>query len=548
MTATISNRASRSLPLPCPPLYGTPRSPERDTYGHLVAEVAQALGRPLLPHQRHMADVAMEIDPDTGLLAYSSVVLIGPRQVTGKTEWLLSMMTTRCTKFATYGPQRVLYTAQTADEARLKWRDVHLERLKKSPTLRPPRAFRARLTTNKEAFLWRNGSIWMPGSTTGKTGGTGDTLDVGVIDEAWSRENNRTELGMRPAMLTRRSAQLIVASMIPGISRALPGTWPYLKHKRQVGRARVGADVRRDVAFFDYAAPEGLDPFDPATWWLCMPGLGYITTEDKVRADFEDTDNLVDLEAEYLGWEPKETTPRWVLIRQETWRRCLDPSSRIEGRVALALEVDEDRETGLIAAAGYRADGHWHGEVVEPGYKVEAGTRGIEWMLRRTLDLWEDREPCTVVIDPLRPAGALIVPLRNKGVDVLTPSTYDIAGACGRWYDATGEKLTGEETEDDERLRFYHIGQPELDKSLGGAKPLDHGSGGAFTIVKRGSSSDLKALYGVILAMHGREVKGDIDYDVLDSVDVARRCRRCERQVYPANGLWLHAIDDTPEC
>jgi len=242
-----------------------------------------------------------------------------------------------------------------------------------------------------------------------------------------------------------------------------------------------------------------------------------------------------------------------MLISRDTWRDLHDAYSRIDNRLALALEVAEDRMTGVICAAGRRADGHYHGEVVEPGSPdggIPAGTMGVEWMVRRTKDMWKSQHPCTVVIDPRRPASSMIVELRNAGVDVLTPNTLEVAGACGRFYDATGDKMR----EDDDGIRVYHLDQRELNQSLGGARKLDQGSGGAFTFVKRGSGAELIQLYGVVLAMHGSDVKGVDDYDVTDSVDGSRPCRRCERSVYmhydeDRDGpVWLHAVDDTPEC
>lgn len=528
--------------LTCPPLYGTPRTPERATLGPKVGEIARLLGKPFKPWQQYVADVAGEIDPETGLLAYPEVVIIGPRQI-GKTELLLPEMTHRCVGYEHAGPQRVLYTAQTATDARTKWRDVHQPRLKASKKLRP--MFTPRLRQNAEAFLWGNGSVWSPGSTTGKTGGTGDTLDMFVIDEAWSRPDARTELGGRPAMLTRPWRQLWVLSMIPGLARAPVGTWPYLKGKRQVGRARVEANVRHGMAFFDFSAADGLDPGDPATWWSFHPGLVSRTiTEKAIREDYEAMD-LVDFCAEYLGWEPMESTPRWTLIRETTWQGLRDPSSEIVGQSALSLEIDQDRNHGVICAAGKRPDGNWHVEVAEPGHRVPSSVVGTDWMLSRALEMVDQHKPCTVVIDPRRPAASLIVPLRNAGVDVLTPNQGDIAGACGRFYDATGD--AGDP--DDTGLRVFHIGQAELDRALSQSKRLDMGSGGGFTFVKRGSHANLSPLYGVVLAMHGHDVKAEPDYDVLDSVDSGRPCR-CGRSLYMDDDgvTWLHATDDSPEC
>lgn len=484
-----------------------------------------------MPHQRLIADVALEIDPDTGYLAYSEVVVIGPRQVMGKTELGLPFMTHRCVGFGRDltdwigrelgiglpepGWQTVLYTAQTADKAREKWRDVHLKRLQASSFYKPRPQFDFRLQRNSEAILWRNGSVWSPGSTTGKTGGTGDTIDLGVIDEAWSRTDNRTELGMRPAKMTRPWGQLLVMSMIPGLSRARPDEWSYLRDKRALGRARVEAGVRHGTAFFDYSAAPGLDPAAPATWYSAMPGLGRTVMERTVREDFAAMP-LVDFCAEYLGWEPVETVPRWSLVRQQTWNDRADPSSSIAGAHALAVEMNEERTRAWIGAAGYRVDGNYHVEVVEPGYKVLASVQGVDWVERRLVDIVEGNRPCTVVIDPRRPAASLIQPLRNRGIDVLTPSQGDIAGACGRFFDATGEVRPEFEGEDqdhddlewvDDGKRLFHMEQLVLNRALAQARRYELGAG-SFVFVRRGSASELGPLYVVTLALHGLIVKG----------------------------------------
>jgi hypothetical protein len=478
--------------------------------GPHLAEIAERLGKPLMPHQRLIVDVAYEIDPATGEFVYSEVVVIGPRQATGKTELLLPVMAHRCLAMAErYGAQQVLYTAQTADKARDKWRDVHLPRILAAPRIRQhliaPRGRHggARLRLQSEAMFWRNGSQWSPGATTGKTGGTGDTLDLGVIDEAWSHPDARTELGMRPAMMTRLSAQQWVTSMIPGLSRAQPGTWKYLQNKRQVGRARVDAGVRRGMAFFDFAAPGDAtttDPLDPATWWQAMPGLGRTVAEHTIAKDFADMD-LVDLCAEYLGWEPTTRTARWTLVGQDVWAGLRDSSSVIVGTSALGVEMSEDRSRGWLGAAGKRADAHWHVEVIEPGQDVPVGVSGVDWMLPRILDVCQGNAVCTVVIDPSRPARSLVVPLRRAGIDVTTPNQGDVAGACGRFFDATGQEDT------DTWTRVFHLGQHEIDSGLSGARKLDRGEG-AFTFVKKGSVAELGGLYSVILAMHGHELKG----------------------------------------
>lgn len=469
-----------------------------------------------MPHQRLIFDVAFEIDPDTGLLAYDQVIVIGPRQGTGKTEILFPVMTHRCVAFDDElarwsrrefghevplpGPQRVVYTAQTADDARKKWRDVHHARLQRSPYRRD---YTARLQQNQETFFWRNGSTWSPASTTGKTGGTGDTIDWWGIDEAWSRLDSRTELGLSPATLTRWWQQGWVTSMVPGLSRAAPGTWPYLKAKMDLGVAQVQAGVNHGTAFFLFGAPPDADPADPRTWYAAMPGLGITVPERAVRSKFDQMD-LVDFCAEFLSWPPLAAAPRWTLLSRETWQGLLDQQSRIDGTRAFAPCITEDRRQACIGVAGRRADGQWHVEIVEPGLRVAPGVSGIEWLQPRLFELLKDWKPCTTVVNPARPEASLIVPLRNAGFDVTTPNQREVAGACGRFFDATGEAASEERPQ---TSWVHHLGQPELDRSLASARMLDVGEG-SFVFVKKGAPGELIHLNSVVLAMHGVELKG----------------------------------------
>jgi hypothetical protein len=528
-----------------------------------------------MPHQRLIADIALEIDPATGRLAYSQVIVIGPRQATGKTELLLPVMTHRCTGFdesltrwvrehlgialAPPGSQRVLYTAQTADDARKKWRDVHLERLRASSYFRPRPQFSARLTTNKEALLWRNGSAWSPGSTTGKTGGTGDTLDLGVIDEAWSRTDARTELGMLPAMMTRGDwRQLWVTSMIPGISRAAPGTWSYLAGKRRVGRELVAAGVKSGVALFDFTAAEDADPDDPATWFSCMPGLGRTVGLEVVAADhatWTAEGNAVDFQAEYLGWAPKETVARWGLLARQVWEvDRMDPTSSIVGDVALGIEVSEDRRQAWIGAAGRRADRDWHVEVIEPGYLIPEGTVGIDWVVRRVVAVVLAQDVCTIVVDKRRPAFALVATLRaaldqagRPDLKILTPDQAEMGAACGRFYDAAGG-VRGGEAAQVPAVGLWHLGQRALSDAVAQARRFELGIG-AFVFVKRGQSGDIGPLYAVVEAMHGHELLSTGEpYPASEGIDLGGSCPRCGRSTYLLADRWCHAMDDTPEC
>jgi hypothetical protein len=494
--------------LHCPPRYGTARSPERPTLGGNVAKVAEALGKPFLPHQRLICDVALEIDPDTGYLAYDEVVIIGPRQVTGKTELTLPVMAHRCLGFDAAlvrwigrelgrtvpapGPQRVLFTAQTADEARKKWRDVHVGRLKESPYASK---IDVRLKTNAEQIRWPNGSTWSPASTTGKTAGTGDTIDLAMLDEYWSREDNRTEVGLRPAMLTRPWRQLWKLSMIPAGSRVPPSSWAPLRTARQNGRSRVQAGIRSRVAYFEWSAPEGADPGDPETWWSCMPALGHTVQERAVRSDFESTD-LSDFCAEYLGWEPSPQAARWNVVSEATWRNLTVPN--VQGAysdpIALGVDAQPDQSAASVGMSALTPSGDTYVEVIER-------RPGITWVVDALVELCQRHWPCAVGVAAHGPAASQIEPLRramveaNIDVPIVAMQGPDVAKACAQFYAETGE--VGEFDGDTGR-RIAHIGQPELDASVAGAAKYTFSD--EWRWMRSGEVADASPLYAVTLA------------------------------------------------
>jgi hypothetical protein len=503
----------------CRPLYATQRTPGRLTLGPRVADVAETLGKPAMPWQRYVYDVALEIDEDKvdrqgrPLPAYHTIIIVVMRQ-NGKTELIFPAMTHRVMAFDDFGPQRILYTAQTADDARKKWRDVHVARLLKSPY---KSLFTPRLALNKEALLWVNGSSWSPASTTAKTGGTGDTLDMGVIDEAWAADRRR-EAAMRPAMLTRPARQTWIMSMVPGPSRASTAEAQFLRDKIALGREAVRNDVRSGIFYIEFGAEEGMDPLDPATWWSCMPALGHTIGESSIQDDLEVMD-MLDFEAEYLSWWAQEKRAMWMAVPQLAWQRASDPESGIANRISLSIDAEEARDKAVIASAGLRADGNWHIEVVEPGQDIPAGTVGMGWVIDRACDIYEKNDALTITIDPRGPAQSFILPLRNRGVHVTTPNSLETAAACGALVDAIKEGRTGEPDGDKEPgKRAYHIGQPELARSLSTAEKVTSDRNRTFTW-KRGEGSG--EVWAVTLAMHGYEKRMTEDYDVRDSVAAA---------------------------
>ena len=503
--------------LHCPPLWGTPRDLSRATLGPAVGAVAASLRVPPMPHQQLIYDVSHEIDPDTGELAYDEVIVVGPRQATGKTALTLPVMVHRAVGQLAVTvdgrgeerplPQRILYTAQTSDEAKKKWHDHHLLTLQASPYRS---LFTSRERLQFEAIMWRNGSMHSPVATTGKTGGTGDTTDLGVIDEAWVHESTAAEQALRPTMMTRRSPQLWIVSMVPGPERAkkMKGRaghlGRFLRSKVEAARAGLEAGINTGTALFFWGAARGADPADPATWYTSLPALcpggrrpcrcdpegrwAHTVFESTVRKDQAKMAPL-DFGAEYLSWWPDEVgSRRWQVVSEREWEDLTRPGEVMAGRVALGVWVNQERSWAAIGAAGSRSRRPgWLLEVTGDRHGVDY-RRGTTWLLPRLKDLDERHEPVVIVTndralaDEAETAGLVVVRRAQPG---------DVQAASGMMFDGLREGGG-----------VRHLGQPVLTRaaSVVVKRMVGHT---AFVLEPADQDDDAAPLGAVSLALWG---------------------------------------------
>lgn len=457
----------------------------------------------MLPWQRHFADVALEVDPETGKFAYNEIVLVVPRQ-SGKSEIVLPYAVHRV---SAWPAQRALYMAQTFSDARERWEDVWIARLGDSP-LRS--LYTTRLRTSAEAILWRNGSTLSPEATTGKSSGTGDTVDVAILDEAWSHNDARVELGTRPAMLTRHrippGPQLFVCSMVPGPTRLRTSATSsgYLKEKIKAGRARVAAGVTRDVAYFEWGAPVGSDPADPATWRAAMPAIGFTVLEDTIRADYERIMSgggmeRGDFAAEYLSWWPEDGPAGWLIIPQGSWEAMADPDAQPTGPLKLAVDVNPPQSRASVGVAGAVAGrpGSVFLELVESRDGTSWLPGAVEAFVSRNADIDE------VVVVPTGPAGVVkddlervLSDARRRGASkakLRLVSGAEYTTACARF-------LAGAL----DRPHWVHLGQPDLDRSVASLDKAQSGKTWVWTRAS-GSSTDVTGVIAVTLSAWAHE-------------------------------------------
>jgi phage terminase large subunit-like protein len=265
-----------------------------------------------MPWQDDANRITTEQTPD-GRFAYRQVVIEVMRQQ-GKTVDLLSMMIARALRRP--GTQ-IAYTAQTHKDARKRLLDTWWPIIERSKL----RQFvDVRRGSGSEAYLFRNGSMLSLVSST-QVSGHGDSLDLGVIDEAWAQRDDHLEQAMRPAMMTRDAQLWIVSAAGDEMSE-------YFRAKVTDGRARAEMGVTENGCYIGYSAADDEDPADPVVWRRRMPALGITVSEETVRADFELMD-LAEFRRAYLCQWPEVARPGWDVIGQDEWNACANPAARL---------------------------------------------------------------------------------------------------------------------------------------------------------------------------------------------------------------------------
>lgn len=450
-----------------------------------------------MPWQQHVADVGLELDSD-GSLVYGEVDLEVGRQE-GKTELKFVLMVMRLTAMTnTHGPQRATYTMQDRKKARTRLERDYAPRLRSAAGFREMDSrSRARPTRRTDWRLGMNSGVehiqfgpdsWLQIDTPSRTGSHGDTLDLGMIDEAFAHQDDTIEVGMEPAMLTRRDAQLWV------MSAAGDGRSKYLWRKILRGRKLIEEGADAGVAYFEWSAPDDSDPGSPLTWAGACPGLGFTVPEAKLEAlwrkALEGGQDAIDAFCRaYLCQWPEvpildDDTAAFRVIPADDWAACEDINHRATGHLAYALDVDTNAK-GEEWCSIDASDGV-HIEIVTPP-NVGPGTSWVVPAVVAKKDVVGH-----LILDPAGPAGKLIGPLEEAGIKIRKVSGQEATQACMHLVDRIREG------------RIRHIGQPRLTRAVAKVHRRDVGDG-AYRFSRRLSPEDISPINAAAFACWGSQ-------------------------------------------
>ncbi len=413
-----------------------------------------------MPWQQQIVDVALEIDTD-GIPFYREVVIVVPRQC-GKTTLMLAIELHRALLWG--HPVVIGYTAQTGWDARRKLIDDQVPIIEASPFLATvKRVYRG---AGMESIHFKNGSrIDVMPSTA--TAGHGRVISgAGIIDEAFSDEDDRREGAILPAMATKRDAQLFVISTA-GTQSSL-----YLKRKVEQGRAMVAAGIDSGTAYFEWSAGEDDDIDDPAVWRKCIPAMG-ITIDERVVAHARSTMTEGEFRRAYLcQW----TVLDEAAIPAKYVARVMDATTAPSGSLSFGIDVALDRSWAAISVA----DETGRVELIDH-------RESVSWVVNRTLELWR-KHGGHLVVDGYSPANSLVDRLEAGGLPVTRYTLRDMTAACGIFYDAV--------LDDAIRIRPH----ASLEAAIQCAKRKQMASGWLWS--RTVETADLTPLFSSTLAYH----------------------------------------------
>lgn len=337
-----------------------------------------------------------------------------------------------------------------------------------------------------------------------KGSGRGFSGDCNLVDEAFAYTRTQ-QSALAPTMLARPNPQTVYLSSPPldGMSGEVLFA---LKSRAEAGDDRLG--------WRDWGLPKHLDDVhrmlpaerdafldDRSNWAATLPALGHgrVSEEsiDQLRRELGDAD----FAREVLGCWPVQVGAdgAWRVIGEQPWRSLADTDSQVTDPVVFAVDGTPDRSAAAVGAAGRRADGVGHVEIVD-------ARPGMGWLLERITDLYRTHRPTGLLLDPASSAGSLIPELQRNGIEPDLVTGREMAQACGAFHQDVVE--TG---------AFRHRDQPALNKAV--AEATKRKLADAWAWDKRTTDADISPLVAATLAWHGVAKHGNPAKSAYDAED-----------------------------
>lgn len=482
----------------------------------------QVLGWELIPWQRWLLIHALELRPD-GKFRFRTVLILVARQ-NGKTS-LVEVK--NLWKMFVEGVSLIINVAQDLDVAEESW-DNAVAIIEGIPELDAEKNL-VKEGNGKKTLRLNNGSRWKP-KAAGRRPGRGLSGDDVNLDElrehqkwdAWAAVTKTRNARPNPQTWAYSNAgddkSIVLNTLRDAAVAAIenPADDIFAQLAQMPDLAALAAEAAESFGLFEWSAPDDIKCtcmekapgrphdaqcrlWDRDAWAQANPSLGYTITEATIASDLL-TDPEEIFRTEVLCQRVPGIEPPKIPLTQ--WANCGDPASQISGAVVLTWEVSWDRNFGAILAAGYRADGIPHLEMIE--YRP-----GADWIPARFDQICSRQTVAAVIHDPAAPAASLLPDITKairerldlaSHVDLpanLEPKPLtlrEVAQGCGRLYDATKDK------------QVRHLGDDRLLEML--RKSAWRSLSDMWAWDRKDAAADICGLVGVTNTLQGLTLYG----------------------------------------
>jgi len=473
-------------------------TPETSVGFELIDFAENVLHVNLLPWQKWLAIHAFEVieSPDGWRFRYRTVIVEVGRQ-NGKTLfgcvvalYFLYMLEVGL----------VLGTAQDVSNAEDTWQ-MCVEMAQNNEEL--SEAIKHVWYTNGSKRLQLEGNRDYRVRASNRKAGRGKSADLVLLDELREHQTWEAWAALSKTGMARKNALMWC------MSNAGDGTSVVLRHFRLRAHAQLGdpdgivralgeseplADDSADgsaLGLFEWSADPNAEPGDPQAWAQANPSLGYTIEYATIKAAYADDPADVFKTECLCQWVTSTITPPFPV---DSWDAGKDEQSRIAADAPLwfGVDISSDRTHASIAVCGKREDGAWHVELAE--YRAGTG-----WLAKWFINAAPNYPVMKVA---LQSKGAPIASMMDvlaaiDGVEIIECSGRNVAGWCGRFYDAVA--ASAPDTEID-AVPVYHITQPALDLAANIAATRPMGDG-AWAWDRNKSMEDISPLVAATMAL-----------------------------------------------
>lgn len=399
-----------------PPRKATPRNYDRATHGGKVAAIAAEMGQPLLPWQRYVVDVALEVD-EHGVFVYSAVLITVQRQA-GKTTLNLAASVQN----ALMGKnRRVWYTAQSGAHATEKF--LEMADTWESSTIKglAPKTRRSNGSAALE-FIQRSKFRPFPPLPGALDGKQSDKTDY---DEMWFHTAAQYSLMRQSYGPTQTTRRKFTGQRPQNWFLSTEGTIESTAFNMLLDEAR-SSTPDPNTAFFDWGIADDVDTTDLQAVYDAHPGAGYLFEMSDLEgfaSEFRDNPGEF---ARAFGNRRTGATERVIPLepwKAARWVEGVDDAADAAGPVCFSAAVGVDGvDTTINATQLYKA-GTLTG-VVKNGWAP-----GTTWALPRMETLKAKYPDAWWAIDKYGPSASLFDAAERAGFNLLPLKSGDVIAA-----------------------------------------------------------------------------------------------------------------------